>query len=342
MANITIKDVAKEAGVGVATVSRVLNNSASVRESTRKQVLSAIDALDYHPNPIAQRLSRGTTNSVAVIAPFFTMPAFVERLRGIVSVFSESEYDFVLYNVDSERSRDKYFHELARSGRTDGVLIMALMPTQEQADRFVQSGVTTVLVDADYDVFDRIVIDDYMGGYLATKHLLDLGHRRVGMILDSLINMPHDSNVPAERHRGFCAALAEYGLPQRSEYATESAVDRQAAMEAGLKMLAMPDRPTAIFAYSDTQALGIMQAANQLNIRIPEELSLIGFDDIELAEFMNLTTMRQNLFDVGVAGAKLLLEKMIADADNAQKQSNLPQKIVITPELVVRSTTAAI
>lgn len=342
-AKITIKDVAKEAGVGVGTVSRVLNNSASVRDSTRRLVLAAIDSLDYQPNPIAQRLSRGKTNSVAVIAPFFTMPSFVERLRGIVSVFSESDYDFVLHNVDSERSRDKYFRELSRAGWADGVLIMALTPTHEQAERFTQSGVPTVLVDADHDAFDRIVIDDYFGGYLATKHLLDLGHQRIGMILDSLVNVPYDNNVTALRHSGFVAALAEHSIPLRSAYLAESAIDRQEAMQAALKMLSMPDRPTAIFSYSDTQALGIIQAATELNIRIPEDLSLIGYDDIELAEFMNLTTMRQNLFDVGAAGATLLLEKMLpADSDLPVQNDDSSKKIVISPELVVRSTTTAV
>lgn len=341
MAKITIKDVAREAGVGVGTVSRVLNNSDSVAASTRQQVLAAIDALDYHPNPIAQRLSRGKANSVAVIAPFFTMPSFVERLRGIVPVFSQSEYDFVLYNVDSGRSRDKYFHELSRPGRADGVLIMAMMPTQKQVERFGQSDIPVVMVDADHDAFDRIVIDDRLGGYLATKHLLDLGHQRIGMILDEFASVSYYNNASTERYKGFCAALTEQSIPICDEYIAECAVERQAAMQIGLEMLRLPNRPTAIFAFSDMQAFGVIQAADQLGLRIPEDLSLIGFDDIELAEYVNLTTMRQNLFDVGEAGATLLLEKMahIENTNGSTEEESPPQKIVIVPELVVRGTT---
>lgn len=333
MARATIKDVAKKAGVGVGTVSRVINNSTAVSHQTREKVKTAIDELNYHPNENARRLSLGKTYTVSVMAPFFTRPAFVERLRGLESVFAESDYDFIIYNVDSAMSRDKYFKELSRPERTDGLLIMSIIPHEEHIQKFLDLKVPTVLVDADHPDFTRVLIDDLDGGYQATKHLIDLGHRRIGNISDHLKQTPFNYRSVLQRHQGYRNALEEAGITFRPDYFMQCDVDKDVAKETAVKLLSHPHRPTAIFAYSDTHAFGVLQAAEMLNIKVPEQLSVIGYDDIELSEYLHLTTMRQSLFDAGAFGAKFLLDLIINKKDGIEK-------MVLSSELVKRKTTA--
>ncbi|MBS3783972.1 MAG: LacI family DNA-binding transcriptional regulator, partial [Anaerolineae bacterium] len=141
---MTISDVAREAGVGVGTVSRVLNNSPQVRDATRQRVLRVMDELDYSPNPFARRLSLGRTLTLAVLVPFFTRPSFVERLRGIEAAIAETEYDLIVYNVESVDKRDDYFRRVSRPERIDGLIIISLSPSDEDVAHFLDSGVPTV------------------------------------------------------------------------------------------------------------------------------------------------------------------------------------------------------
>ena len=334
MTRTTIKDVAKKAGVGVGTVSRVINDSPAVRDGTRKRVLVAIKELNYQPNEMARRLSLGKTYTVSVMAPFFTRPAFVQRLRGLESVFAESEYDFIIYNVDSAASRDKYFRELSRPKRTDGLIIMSIIPNEQHAQLFLESKTPTVLVDADHKSFSRVLINDLDGGYQATKHLIDLGHRRIGNLSDHLAETPFNYCSVVQRHQGYRNALSEAEIPFRPDYFVQCDVDINVARETAVQLLSCPNRPTAIFAYSDTHALGLLQAAKTLNIKVPEELSIIGYDDIELSEYLHLTTMRQSLFETGALGAQLLLDQLTNPIPSPIQEKTLASK------LVVRETTA--
>lgn len=333
MAKATIKDVAKKAGVGVGTVSRVINNSSAVSQKTRQKVNIAIEALNYAPNETARRLSLGKTYTVAVIAPFFTRPAFVQRIRGLESTFANSEYDFIIYNVDNYASRDKYFKMLSRPKRNDGLLVMSIIPEEGHAQMLLKSGIPTIFVDAEHSAFSHVIINDLDGGYQATKHLIELGHCRIGMVSDHLVKTPFNYRSVFARYQGYKNALNEAGLPIREEYFMSCGVNKDAAKETAVKMLTLPTPPTAIFAYSDTHAFGVLQAAELLGIKIPDELSVIGYDDIELSEYLHLTTMRQKLFDAGAIGAELLLKQLSG-------QLNTAQTVNLDAELVVRRTTA--
>lgn len=333
MASITIRDVARKAGVGVGTVSRVLNDNPSVSPSTREKVLSAIAELEYQPNPIARRLSLGKTLTIAVIAPFFTRPAFVQRFRGIESVLSESEYDFVMYNVESAARRDYCFREVPRRDRIDGLLIMSLIPDSSDARRFQQANIPTVLLDASHKEFNRVIIDDLTGGYIATKHLLDLGHRHIGYISDILTKTPFNYHSIFERFQGYQNALNEAGVPFKPHYVLQGDVNQNLGRRLAKQLLTQNPEITAIFAYSDTHAIGALQAARELGLRVPEDLSLIGYDDIEISEYLHLTTIQQKLVQSGVQAAKLLLEEI--DHPSAQ-----PREIISPTELICRNTTA--
>ncbi|MFQ5612991.1 MAG: LacI family DNA-binding transcriptional regulator [Anaerolineae bacterium] len=332
MADVTIRDVAKQAGVGVGTVSRVLNDHPSVSDGTRQKVLAAIDDLDYTPNPIARRLSLRKTLTVAAIAPFFTRPIFVERLRGVEYALADSEYDLVLFNVETITRRSDYFRHVSRRERIDGLLIITLSPSDADVDRFTQTGVPTVLIDAHHPNLSRVVIDDVAGGRLATRHLLDLGHRKIGYISDWLEN-PFNFAASRNRHTGYLQALAEAGVPFHPEYHREGDHGRQEAREMAHELLALPEPPTAIFAASDTQAIGVLEAARDAGLQVPQDLSVIGYDDLEVAEYLHLTTIRQPSFALGIEGVELLL-KTIA------KPSLPPNEVVLPIELIIRGTTA--
>jgi DNA-binding LacI/PurR family transcriptional regulator len=335
MASVTIRDVAKKAGVGVGTVSRVLNRNPAVRETTRLKVLAAIEELEFTPSPIARRLSLGKTMTVAVIAPFFVRASYVERFRGLDKVLAESEYDFVLYNVETTARRDRYFRELARNDRVDGLLIMSLAPTDHTVDTFINAGIPTVLVDATHPRLSHIIIDDLEGGYQATKHLIDLGHHKIAYLSDHMHENPFNFQPVIDRYKGYRKALAEADIPFCPEYHRQGELSRRAAKQLARDLLTLPDPPTAIFAYSDTQAFGVLRAAEELDINVPGDVSVIGYDDIEITEYLHLTTIRQKLFQSGQRGAKLLLEEINDPA--AQ-----PQKIILPTELIQRKTTAKV
>lgn len=329
---VTIYDVAKQAGVGVGTVSRVLNGNPSVRPETRQRVLAVIEALNYHPSPIARRLSLRKTLTIGVVAPFFTRPSIVERLRGIEALVAESDYDLVVYNVETPERRDACFRTVVASHRVDGLIVIHLAPTDDDVQRWAQARTPVILVDTRHPALHRVVIDDVAGGYLATRHLVELGHRRIAYISDWL-DEPFHFTSSRDRLLGYQRALAEAGLPFRPEYHRQGDHGREQARQMAHDLLRLAERPTAIFAHSDTQALGVMQAAADLGLRVPEDLSVVGFDDIEMAEYAGLTTVRQPLVETGRKGIELLLRLM--------DDPSLPTACVELPiELVVRRTTA--
>lgn len=332
---ITIRDVASKAGVGLGTVSRVINDSPLVSEATRQRVNQAIVELNFVPNPTARRLSLQKTLTIAAIVPFFTRPSFTERLRGIENSLAESEYDLTIYNVETVERRARLFREIPHRARVDGVIIIALSPRGDDLPLLSQADVPIVLVDSNHqslNMFNRVVVDDIEGGYIATQHLIDLGHRRIGYISDPLEN-PFNFTSSRFRYQGYHHALEEAGIPFRGDYHGQGEHGRYEAFRLACNMLSLPDRPTAIFAASDTQAMGVMESARDLNLRIPDELSVIGYDDIEVAEYLGLTTIRQMLFESGQRGVEILL-------DAVENSSDGPVCEELPTELIVRQTTA--
>ncbi|HBY07535.1 MAG TPA: hypothetical protein DEH22_07010 [Chloroflexi bacterium] len=189
----TIRDVAKYANVGVGTVSRVLNNNPSVSDETRLKVLAAIKDLDYHPNPIARQLSTGRTLTIGVILPYLTMPSYVERLRGVQRALAGTEYDLILFSVESPAQRDAFFEDISRSPRADGILIISLPPEDQQARRLANSQVPVVLVDAYHPELCSVLIDDIQGGRMITEYLIQLGHQKIAFLGDYLETPFHPS-----------------------------------------------------------------------------------------------------------------------------------------------------
>jgi DNA-binding LacI/PurR family transcriptional regulator len=329
---VTIYDVAKQAEVGVGTVSRVLNNNPRVSPETRQRVLDVIDTLNFRPSPLAQRLSRRKTLSIGVIAVFFTRPSVVERLRGVEAVVAASEYDLIVYNIETPAKRDDIFCATAANRRVDGLLVISLTPADIDVERWRSAGIPVVLVDTHHPALPRIVVDDVLGGYRAAQHLLELGHRQIAFVGDP-IHTAFNFTSSQDRLAGLQQALAERGIAWRPEYHQTGEHGQEPARALTHQLLALDDPPTAVFAASDTQALGVMQAAREVGIRVPEDLSVIGFDDIEIAGYLNLTTIHQPLFESGYRGINLLLQSMEM-VDGAAPREEL------AVELVIRNTTA--
>jgi LacI family transcriptional regulator len=325
-------DVAARAGVGVATVSRVLNGSAAVSTATRERVLGAMRDLDYRPSSVARNLSLRRTLVIGVVVPFFTSPSAVERVRGIVSALDGSPYDLALFDVESADRQRRAFEMLGYGDRADGLLIVSLVPPPDELARLEAAEVPCVLVDAPSATLPNVVVDDVLGGEVATQHLLDLGHRRIAFVGDK---PPDEFRFHSSRDRteGYERALAGAKLSVRPDYLRAGTHNRHVARSIAEDLLRLPEPPTAIFAASDTQALGVLEGARALGIDVPGDLSVVGFDDIEVASYAGLTTVRQPLFQSGHRGCELLLQAL-AGQPLAVRTETMPL------ELVVRGTTA--
>jgi LacI family transcriptional regulator len=332
---VTIRDVARQAGVSVATASRVLNGKEVVNARTRERILTVMDELGFMPSPAARRLSLGRTLTVGVVVSFLTRPQAAERLRGVDAVLTDSEFDLVIYNVETVQKRDHYLGTLAHSQRTDGLLVMSLPPPGETPLAPGRSPIPLVFIDvhtASVADMPRVIGDDEAGGRLAARHLLDLGHRHIAFIGDALHD-PFGFTSSRDRQDGLIRELAKAGVVIPSEWVGHGAHGRYEARDLALRMLSAERRPTAIFAASDTQALGVIAAARELGLHVPEDLSVVGYDDIEAADYVGLTTVRQQLFESGRRGAEILLAEI-------QQRSEQPPVARLMPELVVRATTA--
>src|SRR5829696_598056 len=306
MRGTTIARVAEEAGVGVGTVSRVLNGSPAVSDGTRRRVLQAIATLDYQPSPAARALSTGRTNAIGVVAPFFTQPSVIERLRGVSHTLAREGYQLILHDVERPDLRRELFRSLAARGRIDGLLAISLAPTDRETRRLQRAGVPIVLLDRDHHELPCITIDDVEGGRMAAEFLLGLGHTRIAFLGDEEANLfGFDSS--AHRREGFEAAMAAAGATPPPEWVLRRPHGREEARTAAQEMLARDDRPTAVFASSDVQAIGVLEAAHDVGLPVPDELSVIGFDNVEAAGYTGLTTVAQPLEEIGRLGADLLL-----------------------------------
>jgi len=330
----TLRDVALKAGVSVATASRALNGKAVVNVRTRQRIMAVIDELGFTPSPAARRLSLGRTLTIGVVVMFLTRPQTTERLRGVDTVLADSEFDLVIYNVESVQKRDHYLRTLVQPKRIDGLLVMSL-PPPEVITSLGSAPIPIVFVDVhtpSVATMPRVIGDDVTGGARAARHLLDLGHREIGFIGDA-VEDPYGFTSSRDRLAGFRAALDGAGVTMPPAWIGLGAHGRYEAREIAYRMLIGDAPPSAIFAASDTQAFGVLAAARDAGLRVPEDLSVIGYDDVEAADYVGLTTVSQHLFESGRRGAELLLAEI-------REPSARAPVIELTPEVVARATTA--
>lgn len=336
---VTIYDLAREAGVGIGTVSRCLNNHPSVSPHTRAKVLDVVKRLSYQPHAYAQRLASKKTNTISTIIPYFTNYFFVQILEGIQDKAAELGFDLILYGVNNPSQAEYYLRRSLTRGHVDGVMFFSMKFPESYIAKFQQINLPIVLVDTFHEKFDSIRVKNKEGAMIATRHLLQLGHRNIAMINGSLEAQP-----AKERLEGYRSALEEAGVSfsmdkviiadkgKRDGFNREAG---RAAMAELMQMNRLSRRITAVFVASDIQALGVAEVASEMGIRVPEDLAIVGFDDIELAQHVQLTTMRQPMYDMGL----LALEKLMTRMKNPEAPATLS---TFMPELVIRRSCGAI
>src|SRR6266536_1808723 len=327
----TIHDVARIEGVGTETVSRVINNSAGVKPATRKKVLSAIAQLNYRPDPIARSMISKRTGAIGVIVPFFTRPFNTELLRGVEIALTQLGKELVLYNVMTDTQRDHYFSELPMHRRVDGLLILSLQIEDTFALHIKESGIPVILLDAYSPFFTSLVVDNIKGAYQAVKYLIEQGHRRIGFI-NGVIEGNIKFNQANDRLIGLHRAFGEAGLLFEPDLVLAAEWNRQGGKEAATQMLSQKNRPTVIFAASDVQAVGVLDAARACKLQVPADLSIIGFDGIEVSELLEISTIQQPMQQMGQLGAYKLMELI----ENPQQP---PELIRLSTTLIERRTT---
>lgn len=330
---VTIYDIAKEAKVGIGTVSRVFNDNPNVNPKTREKVLVVSKRLNYQPHAYAQGLARRRTNTIAAIIPFFTNYFFVEILQGIQDKITNLGYDLILYGINHPGEIDVYLRKSDQRGRVDGILFFSSKLPDSFVERSHVDSKPLILVDAFHEKFDSLHVDNFRGAIAATNHLIQLGHTNIGMINANL------NNIPArERNDGFTDALRASGIGLRPQNIVETNVvkydgyTREAGYNSMKQLLSLgTERPTAVFIASDVQAIGALSALRQAGLTAPEDVAIVAYDDIELAAHFGLTTMRQPMYRMG----ELAVEKLFQRMENPAMP---PSHVHYIPSLIVRGS----
>jgi LacI family transcriptional regulator len=326
----TIYDVAEHAGVSITTVSRMLNDSEKVNAETRKRILASIDALGFVPKAEARARAMQRSGRIGVITPFFTAPSFIQRLRGIAGALAPKNYELVIFTIESVDQLHRYLSTLPLTGNLDGLIILSLQIDDEEAQRLVDHNLPTVLIEFPHPNLNCVEIDNIEGGRMAAAYLMKKGHRRVAFLGDS--DLPEYSIHPVSlRLSGFRQRLNEAGIDLPDVLVRLAPYTQEQTRTVAKELLSLPEPPTAIFAATDFQALGVLKAAHYLNVRVPEDLAVIGFDDLDMAEYAELTTICQYLDESGRLSVEILLSQL-------ESPSSLPRHVQIPLNIIERFT----
>ncbi len=322
---VTIYSIAAEAGVSPATVSRVLNASPKVNQQTRDRVLEVIERLEFVPKAEARARALKRNYRIGILVPFFTAPSFVQRLRGVAATLP-TNCELVVYAVNSTQILDGYLASLPLTGNLDGLIIMSLGINELQAQHLTTNQLETVLIEYPQTGFSTVEIDDIQGGKMAAEYLAEKGHRRIAFLGDT--NLPEYAIHPiSQRLLGFRQKLHELGIPLPDDYVRLATYSLEQARQVATEFLKLPVPPTAIFAATDLQAMGVIMVARQMGLSIPGDLAVMGFDNLDMAELMELTTIQQPLDNSGRVAGELLLERIKAPNHSLQ-HVRLPLTII--------------
>jgi DNA-binding LacI/PurR family transcriptional regulator len=330
-----IEDVAREAKVSVATVSRALRGLPNVAESTRARVITVADDLRYQPDPAAARLAAGRTRTVIVVVPHLASWYFSTIVAGAEAVCSESGYEFLVVGVGDQEECDRLLDEQSRiERRADGVVLVNIPATDDQAASLRERGVSLSTIGTRTAGAPSVFIDDVEVGRIAAVTLADLGHRRIGLI-SGLGKDPLNFAVPTRRSTGFVQGLAERGLTFDPELEVGGNFDIDGSSEAMAALLDLDEPPTAVFAMSDEMAFGALMELRRRGLRAGVDVSVIGVDDHEVSRVLDLSTIRQDVASQGAAAARALVLAMTGGPVDLEPRMSPIQ-------LVLRGTTGPV
>jgi DNA-binding LacI/PurR family transcriptional regulator len=287
--------------------------------------------MDYRPSFLARGLSKGTVGVLAAIVQRMTTASALQRLRGILDEASAAGFDVILHNVNDVGDYRNQVRDLLRPDRCAGGLLVSLKPDDEDIAMLVENPVPVVIVDGKIPGIAGLYIDDELGGRMATEHLISLGHRRIAFIGDW--EDPIGFHPSAKRLAGYRAAMADAGLSLPEDYVKSGLHERAVTLQHINELLDLDSPPTAVVASADSHAMIATEGARARGVSVPDDLSVIGFDDLDIAEHLDLSTVRQPLYESGAHGARMLLELM-------EEPQVAPQQVEMPLELVVRGSTA--
>jgi LacI family transcriptional regulator len=325
---VTLKDIAIRAGVTSATVSMVINNKPNISESTRKKVLKIAKELNYYPNVIARGLATKKSNSIGVIVPNLASSFVVRILQGIKSTNRDIEYTVQLFDTVGQReSESQLFQRLARERRIDGVILISSLVTEEELQVFAEESVPSIIVARKCEHLDSVYVNNEQGAFDATEYLIKKGHKEIACVVSSKAGLP-----TVERQNGYINALQHHQLVTRPELHFEVSDD---GMDNGIEVFnrirKITPKVTAVFVPAgDMVAIGIIKEAKRSGVKVPDELAVVGYDDIPAAEVIEpmLTTVRQPKLEMGDYAINMIVDK-IEGRETGFKQKELPTKMII-------------
>lgn len=324
---VTIHDVAAEAGVSFGTVSRVINNDVHVKKETRERVLDVVEKLNYVANRQARSLAGGKTNSIGVLVPDLGTGYIGEIIRGIDAELSLADLDLILYTTHRTPTKEANYVANLASGMVDGLLLVLPRQPQDLVKTMQQRRFPFVLIDHQGTGQDCPAVGamNWSGGYNATEYLISLGHKRIGFITGSM-----DLGCAVDRLAGYRSALKTNHIPEDEALIYEGNFDQPDGYVGASALLDLADPPTAIFASNDVMAMGVMDAVRNRGLRVPEDISVVGFDDIPQASLVRpaLTTINQPLEKMGRVATQVLLS-MLENPEKETTRIELPTQLVI-------------
>ncbi len=324
--NVTIYDVAREANVSMATVSRVVNGNPNVKPATRKKVLEVIERLGYRPNAVARGLASKKTTTVGVIIPDISNIFYAELARGIEDIATMYKYNIILSNSDQNTEKEIHLINTMLGKQVDGVLFMGGNITEQHVEEFKRSPVPIVLAGAieETHAVPSVNIDYEEAAYDAVKSFIDKGHKTIGFVSGPF----HDPVNVNYKLVGYKKALEEAGIPYREEYVVEGDYTYDSGIEAWSKLHSLDTTPSAIFVGNDEMALGVTHGAQDQGVDIPSEVEIISFDNTRLALMVRpqLTSVVQPLYDVGAVAMRLLTKLM--------NKEQVEDQIVVLPHRI--------
>jgi LacI family transcriptional regulator len=304
-----MRDVAERAGLSVSTVSHVINNTRAVSDESRQRVTQAMEELGYKPNALARSLRRQKSNTLGMIVPDSANPFFAEVARAIEDASFAQNYSVILCNSEGDLEKQQAYTNVLIENRVAGILFVAAGVSTELVNDLSRRRVPLIVVDREVPgvEVDTVMTHHAQGGCLATRHLIDLGHRRIACIAGN-----SEVSPSAERLTGYRQTLEENGLAYNEALVVKGDFQYESGYQATSYLLTLQARPTAVFACNDLMAVGCISAACELGLRVPDDLSVVGFDDVRLASFTNppLTTVAQPKVKIGAVATKMLLERL--------------------------------
>ncbi|MCR4401595.1 MAG: LacI family transcriptional regulator [Firmicutes bacterium] len=329
----TIRDVARVAGVSKSTVSRVLNADPNVAEETRCAVFAAIKEIGYTRNALARGLNTRRTGTIGLIMSDITNPFHAEVARGVEDLASDFDSNVILCNTDGRPKKEAAYIDLLVEKRVDGIIFTSVKAGESDMSNlrskripFVFAGRTLPDVEA-----DSVVVDNVLGGFQAATHLVRLGHQRVAYLAG-----PSHVSASADRYEGYCQALRRAGVELDPQLVVEGDFKQEGGYRAMSTLLDRAPGVTAVFAANDYMAMGALEAIYERGFRVPEDIAVVGFDDIPFARLhlVQLTTVAQPKYDIGAIAARMLFERIEGKVGDEQQ----PRRVVLPPRLVVRRT----